>query len=89
MRLSEEKRRKISEYILSVLHDKFPESLFTSQIANEIARDEEFTKDLLSELNSKNLVTQIDKNSKGIKYSRRIKWRLSNKAHSLLSNNYK
>ncbi|MEK6891439.1 MAG: hypothetical protein AABX03_04870 [Nanoarchaeota archaeon] len=88
MKLSDEKRKKISEYILSTLYEKYPESLFTSQIANEIARDEEFTKLLLTELKSNELVTPITKNSKGIDYLRRVKWRLSNKAHKILSNNY-
>ena len=85
MKLSEEKRQKISEYILSILYHKFPESLFTSQIAKEIARDEEFTKSLLIDLKSKELVVSINKNSVGENYLRRIKWRLSNKAHDVYS----
>lgn len=84
MKISEEKRKKISEHILSVLYDKFPDSLFTSQIAREIARDEEFTKDLLAELKTKDLVISIEKNPDGLKYLRRTRWRLSNQARKVL-----
>ncbi len=84
-RLSDKKKEKISEHILSVLHDKFPESLFTSEIAEEVVRDEEFTKDLLHELHKKDLVIKINKNNKGINYLRRSRWRLSNKTHSFFS----
>lgn len=71
--------------ILSVLYDEFPKSLFTAKIAQEIARDEEFVKSLLQELNQKDLVNPIDKNQEGIKYLKRTRWRLSNKAHEAYS----
>ena len=82
MKISKEKRDKISEQILAVLFNSSPNSIFTSTIAKNIARDEEFTKQLLKELWQKNLVVPIKKNSKGIAFSRRIKWRLSNQAYS-------
>lgn len=81
MKLSQEKRDKIAEQILSVLYHSFPKQLFTLKIANEIARDKEFTKEILQELWNKNLVVPIKKNPKGALFSRRIKWRLSNKAY--------
>ena len=81
MRLSKQKRDKISEQILACLYHSFPKQLFTAEIAREIARDEEFTKTLLKELWDKNLVVPIKKNSHGFLFSRRIKWRLSNKAY--------
>jgi predicted transcriptional regulator with HTH domain len=81
MRISQEKRDKISEQILAMLYRTFPNSLFTAEIAREIARDEEFTKQLLKGLWDKGLVTGIKKNSKGIVFSRRIKWRISSKAY--------
>ena len=55
MKISEEKREKISEQILLVLYSKNPVPLFTSNIAKEIARDEEFVKSLLFDLKKKNL----------------------------------
>lgn len=81
MRLSKEKRDKIAEQILSLLYDAFPESRFTAEIAESLVRDEEFIKDLLYELYNKGLVVSVKKNPKGIAYSRRQKWRLSNKAY--------
>ena len=82
MKLSKEKRDKISEQILACLYHNFPKQMFTSEISREIARDEEYTKQLLKELWQNNLVVPIKKNSKGIAFTRRIKWRLSNQAYS-------
>ena len=87
MKISAKKREKITEHILSVLYEQFPKPLFTSQIAHEIARDEEFTKALIKELEKKEIVIPINKNSKGAKYLRRLRWRLSNKAQEAYSNN--
>ena len=81
MRLSKEKREKISEQILAALFRVYPKSLFTAHIAREIARDEEFIKSLLKDLWEKNFVIPIKKNPKGILFSRRIKWRLSNRLY--------
>ena len=61
----------------------FPKQIFTSDIAKELARDEEFIKKLLGELEKKDLVVKIDKNNKGLKYSRRLRWRISNKTHEI------
>ena len=81
--ISQQKIEKISEQILLYLFSIFPKQIFTSKIAKEIARDEEFTKKLLKELEKKGLVTKINKNSQGIQYSRRERWRISNKAHKI------
>ena len=81
--ISKEKRDKIQEQILLFLFTSFPRQLFTADIAKEIARDEEFIKILLLDLEKKELVIRIDKNSEGIKYSRRNRWRISNKAHNI------
>jgi len=86
MRISQEKRDKISEQILATLYHHFPKQMFTAEVAREIARDEEFTKTLLKELWEKQFVVPIKKNPKGILFSRRIKWRLSNKAYDAYKN---
>ena len=52
-------------------------------ISREIARDEEFIKRILFELKEKNFVVDIRKNSDGNPFSRRIKWRLSNKVYNV------
>jgi len=77
MKISSQKREKISEQILALLFSISPKIFFTSQIAHEIARDEEFIKGLLFELKKKKLVIEIKKNPKGIQYIRRSRWGLS------------
>jgi predicted transcriptional regulator with HTH domain len=82
-RLSEKKRTKISEQILYYLFSCAPESKFTSEIAEEIVRDEEFIKDLLKRLHDKKLVVLVSQNSAGVAYQKRQRWRLSNQAYSV------
>jgi len=86
MRISEKKRQKISEQVLALLYFKSPQSLFTSQIAQEIARDEEFIKKILLELNKKSFILEIKKNSKGIQYLKRSRWRLSDNTYIAYKN---
>lgn len=81
MRLSQQKRDKIAEQVLSHLYHNFPNSLFTAEIAREIARDEEFIKALMIDLQNKKLVLCIRKNPQGEFYSRRQRWRLSTNAY--------
>lgn len=83
MKLSKEKKDKISEQILSFLYQSFPKQLFTSEIAKEIARDEEFIKNLLFELKEKNLILSIKKNEEGKDFIRRIRWQLSGPVYQL------
>ncbi|MCK4997529.1 hypothetical protein KAS08_04440 [Candidatus Pacearchaeota archaeon] len=82
-KISKQKIEKISEQILSHLYSIFPKQIFTSDVARELARDEEFTKFLLKELEKKELVIKINKNSSGYEYSRRLRWRISNKAYDI------
>lgn len=80
MKISTKKKQKILEHVLFYLYSKNPEPLFTSYIAQELARDEEYTKKLLLELKERNLVLEIKKNKEGKVYLRRSRWRLSNEA---------
>jgi len=82
-KISEQKIEKISEQIISHLFSIFPKQIFTADIAKELARDEEFMKNLLLELEKKELVIKINKNPKGFQYSRRLRWRISNKAYEI------
>jgi predicted transcriptional regulator len=84
-RISEEKKEKISEQILSLLFSKYPGSLFTVEVAKNLARDEEFIKDMLFRLVNKDLIVKITKNPEGYSYKRRLRWRLSNKAQEAYS----
>lgn len=77
MKISEKKKEKISEQILAFLFSIAPRSMFTSHIAQEIARDEEFTKKLLLNLKSKKLIIQVKKNPKGVEYTKRSRWALA------------
>ena len=81
MKIGKDKKEKILEQILLTLYHEFPKSLFTSEIANKTARDEEFVKSLMFKLKEKGLVVAIKQNPKGVLYSRRICWRLSKQAH--------
>jgi predicted transcriptional regulator len=77
MKISKEKKDKISEQILAFLYSTSPKPIFTYHIAEEIARDEEFVKKLLLELKGRNLVIEVKKNPKGKQYVRRSRWKLS------------
>jgi predicted transcriptional regulator with HTH domain len=81
--ISKEKKEKIQEQLIYFLFSIFPKQVFTSDIAKELARDEEFIKKLLIELESKNILVKIDKNSQGIKYERRARWRISNETYEV------
>ena len=52
-KISKQKIEKISEQILSYLYSIFPKQIFTSDVAKELARDEEFMKTLLIDLQKK------------------------------------
>lgn len=82
-KISKEKKDKIKEQIIFFLYSIFPKQVFTSDIAKELARDEEFIKDLLTELEKTELVVKIKKNTQGIEYTRRMRWRISNKAYEI------
>ena len=81
MRISGKKRDKILEQIISLLYSNHPKPLFTSFIASEVARDEEFAKGLMLELKGKGIVSEIRKNPKGVEYSKRRRWILSDSAY--------
>ena len=86
-RISQQKIEKISEQVIYYLYSIFPKQVFTSDIARELARDEEFMKKLLIGLEKKDLIVKIDKNSQGFQYSKRLRWRISNKAYNIYKNN--
>lgn len=83
--ISKQKKDKIQEQIIFHLYNIFPKQVFTSDIAKETARDEEFIKALLIDLQKKDLATCIMKNPQGIKYEKRMRWRISNKAYDVYS----
>lgn len=82
-RISKQKRDKIIEQIIFYLFQIFPKQVFTSDVAKELARDEEFIKEIMVDLSKKDLVVRIDKNSDGLQYKKRLRWRISNKAYDI------
>jgi len=81
--ISKKKQDKISEQLLHYLYSVSPEPKFTSDIAEEIARDEEFTKTILKDLKAKGLLIEVNKNPQGKDYLRRQRWRLSNETYNI------
>ena len=59
--------------------------VFTVDVARELARDEEFVKRLLLDLEAKGMVVGVRKNSSGEDYKIRIRWRVSNRVHEVYS----
>ena len=84
--ISKAKKDKIAEQILHYLFSIAPEAVHTATISKEIARDEEFTKYLLNDLKSKNLIVSITKNTKGKNYLKRQRWRLTEQAFQVYKN---
>ncbi|MEM2933202.1 MAG: hypothetical protein QW622_03295 [Candidatus Pacearchaeota archaeon] len=80
-KISSKKEEKIKEAILSLLFQTSPKALFTAKIAQELARDEEYIKKMLLEMEQRNFIVAIRKNAKGADYKRRIKWRLDSKVY--------
>jgi len=83
MYISKEKKEKISEQILAHLYLTNPKPIFTFHIAKELARDEEFIKNLLKDLKKKEFVVEVTKNPQGKDYIKRSRWKLSDKAYLL------
>jgi hypothetical protein len=86
MNLSAKKKDKISEQILALLYSANPRPMFTSHIAEELARDDALVKALLIDLKKKNLVLDIRKNPQGRDYARRARWKMSDQAYSIYKN---
>ena len=91
--ISSKTKDKIREQILAHLFTQSPNPQYTVSIARELARDEEFIKSLLLELETKKLVVKVTKNAEGLDFTRRQRWRLSNQAfsayHSMQTNRVK
>lgn len=89
MKISEEKKEKIYEQILALLYSVSPKPLFTLNIAKEIARDEEFIKNLLLDLKKRELIIEIKKNPQGAVYLKRSRWKLTEEAYQVYKNHQK
>jgi len=81
MKISDQKKDKIKEHIIAILFKHSPQALFTSDIAHETARDEEFTKKILQEMKEQGFVNLVNMNQNGKLYSRRMRWRLNSQTY--------
>ena len=81
MKISASKEEKIKESILHLLFESSPRAMFTAAIAQTLARDEEYMKKLLLDLEEKSLVNSVRKNSDGKGYVRRTRWLLHPKTY--------
>lgn len=77
-KISNEKIEKIKEEILRVLYECYPEFKYTHDVSDLILRDDEFTLNLLKELEKLNLVKILEE-SKGANIKR--KWSLNQIAY--------
>ena len=75
------KIEKIKEDILSVLFESGMRGMFTKQISDEIARNDEFVLRLLENLETQKIIKKIKKTKKGTEFIRRKQWTLTNKAY--------
>ncbi|MFH1823574.1 MAG: hypothetical protein ABH817_02575 [archaeon] len=80
-KISDQKEAKIKEAILHLLFQQAPQPLFTALISRELARDEEYMKKLLLDLEKQGFVSAVKKNHRGLDYLRRIRWRLSSQTY--------
>ena len=78
--ISSKKRDKISEQLMAHLFSSSPEPQYPASIAQELARDEEFVRSLLEDLEKRKLVIRVTKSPSGEDFIRRTRWRLSNQA---------
>ena len=79
--ISKKKVDKIKEDVLSVLFESGLRGLFTKQISDEIARNDEFVLKLLQDLEKQNVIKQIKNTKKGTQFIRRKQWTMTDKAY--------
>ena len=77
-KLSDKKIEKVKSDVLSLLYENNLKQLYTFQIAEEIARDDEFVLRLLRNLEKNGLVKQSNK-------GKRRKWMMADRAYKTYS----
>ena len=80
-KISVKKEDKIKESILHFLFQQAPKAMFTASISQELARDEEYIKKLLLDLENKKLVSSLKKSQAGLSLKKRIRWHLTQPAY--------
>ena len=74
VKLSNKTITLLKDDIISILYESQLKPLLTKEIALELRRDKEFTKNLLKELKQQGILVEIKKNNKGKDYIKRSRW---------------
>ena len=85
-KISQKKVEKIKEEILAILFESGLRGMFTKQISDEIARNDEFVLTLLQDMEKQNLVKQMKNTKKGTQFIRRKQWTMTDKAYEVYKN---
>lgn len=80
-KISQKKVEKIKEDILYVLYDSGLRGVFTKQISEEIARNDEFVLKILKAMEKQRLVKQMRNTKKGTTFIRRKQWTMTDDAY--------
>ncbi|MDP2908394.1 MAG: hypothetical protein Q8N77_01170, partial [Nanoarchaeota archaeon] len=74
---------KIKEEILYVLYDSGLRGVFTKQISDEIARNDEFVLKILKTMEKQRLIKQMKNTKKGTTFIRRKQWTMTDEAYEM------
>ena len=74
VKLSSKTLNLLKDDIISILYEDSLKPLLTIEIARELRRDKEFTKELLNKLKEQEILIEIKKNNKGKDYIKRSRW---------------
>lgn len=83
-RISRERFHKIAEQVLGVLYDSFPVPLSTRKVAEDVARDNEFTLKVLLFLKEQKLVSTVDQGKMG-PLERTVRWKITASARAKMT----
>jgi len=77
VKLSSKTLNLLKDDIISILYEDSLKPLLTIEIARELRRDKEFTKELLNKLKEQEILIEIKKNNKGKDYIKRSRWTIN------------
>jgi len=76
-RISQRTFGKVAESALAFLNERYPEAVTCREVAEELARDNEFVAKVLFFLKEKGLAMQVTASPRGRDYVRWTKWTLT------------
>ena len=84
-KITEKQKKALDAIYESIQSSGFPPTFADLREKLNVASNQAVL-NFLESLEKKELVVKIDKNPKGFTYSKRLRWRISNKAHEIYSN---